>query len=418
MQMKSMKPIQPINNLVNTDQEPAKLRLLILGGSYLQIPAIIEAKAMGIEVAVLDYNANCPGRDLADRFYLESTYDLEAVLKCAREFDSDGIITLGTDWPMRSVAYASEALGLHSISYQTACRSTNKRDMIIALEAAGVNHPNFLYFDPSTQDISTFLNKISLPCVVKPTDSSGSRGVVLVRAVDALQSTIQYSGSFSSSGDVLIEQFMEGPEVSVEVIIQRGQPRVLAITDKTTSGSPQFVEIMHTQPSRLSDQDQRAIANLAVNACLALELDGGAAHVEIILTKNGPKIVEVGPRMGGDYIATHLVPLSTGINMTRLVIQEALNINFDIPAVVPGAACICYLETKNGILKEVTGLDAIKQDPEVVSAGIFIKPGTQVKELQSSMDRLGYIITKGTTAEEAYQANLVAQSKLSIVMEN
>lgn len=116
-------------------------RLLILGGSYLQLPAVLEAKSMDLITAVLDYDENCLCKNLADRFYLASTYDQEAVLQSAIDFKADGIITLCTDWPMRSVAYSSEKLGLESISYATACRSTHKLEMINQLEKKRSSSP-------------------------------------------------------------------------------------------------------------------------------------------------------------------------------------------------------------------------------------------------------------------------------------
>lgn len=394
-----------------------KLRLLILGGSHLQVPAIKEARAMGLLVGVLDFDPHCPGRSLSDRFFLESTYDEEAVLKSAREFKPHGIVTLGTDRPMRSVAYASAALGLPAISREAAIRSTDKHEMSKAFQQNGVDHPEFLYFEAGKGNIEEVVNRIPLPIIVKPLDSSGSRGVVLVREPEKLAEAMEYSASFSDKGDVLIQEFMEGPEVSVEIIILRGEPIVLAITDKTTTGFPHFVETMHTEPSGLPEGEQSAIRRLAVKACQALGLDRGTAHVEIIVTKAGPKIVEVGPRMGGDYITTHLVPLSTGINMTRLMIQDALGEEPELPKRHPAGACIRYLEQHPGVFKGVENLDEVRREPNVVEAGIFIKEGHEMKELLSSVDRLGYIITQGDTAEMAYQANLRAQRKLRINIE-
>lgn len=394
-----------------------KLRLLILGGSHLQVPAIREARIMGLEVGVLDQDPGCPGRGSSDRFFLASTYDEEAVLECAREFQPHGIVTLGTDRPMRSVAYACAALGLPSITHEAALRSTNKYDMIRAFQEGGVSHPDFLYFDPREEEMASILERIPLPVIIKPLDSSGSRGVILVRAREELAEAVGYSASFSGRGDVLVEEFMEGPEVSVEIIILRGEPVVLAITDKTTTGFPHFVETMHAQPSSLPETDQAAIRELAMRSCKAVGLDRGTAHVEIILTKTGPKIVEVGPRMGGDYITTHLVPLSSGINMTRLMIEDALDLDPQLPERKPAAACICYLEQHPGVFRGVENLEQVRQEPGIVEAGVFIEEGHEMKELLSSVDRLGYIISRGRTPEEAYQANLNARKKLRIIIE-
>ena len=393
-------------------------RLLILGGSYLQIPAILEARSLGITTAVLDYNPDCPGRDLADHFYLESTVDNQAVLECAVDFATDGIMTLGTDWPMRSVAYAAEALDLCSISFSSACRSTNKLEMIQRFHETGVAHPDFIFFDAATQTAEDLAGRIPYPCIIKPVDSSGSRGVVLLREPQFLKESLAYSANYSKSGQLIIEEFMVGPEVSVEVLIRDGEPQILTITDKVTTGFPHFVETMHTQPSRLSRADQMAINELARRACKELELKTGSAHVEIIVTADGPKIVEVGPRMGGDFISTHLVPLSTGINMTQLVLLASLGCSPSLPPRQPAGSCIRYVNRGPGRFLQAVNLDSVRTMPGVVDADLFIKPGCEVKDLHSSLDRLGYIITQGRTAREAEDLAIRADQALIIEMEH
>ena len=392
-------------------------RLLILGGSYLQIPAIVEAKRLGLSTAVLDYDDQCPGRALADQFYLQSTIDEEAVLFSARHFKADGIITLGTDWPMRSVAYASEAMQLPAIAYEAAGRSTNKIDMIKQLAKGRIAHPAFLFYNVLEQSLTDIIDHIPLPCIIKPVDASGSRGVVILNHWDDLSDAISYSAAQSKSGHLIIQEFMVGPEVSVEIMILDGQPHVLAITDKLTSGSPYFIETKHTQPSRLSPDQQQQIARLAQDSCRALDLTMGAAHVEIIYTATGPKIVEVGPRMGGDFIATHLVPLSTGSNMTQLVILQAIGLSPRLPETVDRGSCIQYIDRGRGIITGENNLPEILALPGIVQAGIYLLPGSRIGEVRSSADRLGYIIATSETADEADRLADEADRQLIVRLE-
>ncbi|PKK39917.1 Phosphoribosylglycinamide synthetase, ATP-grasp (A) domain protein [Clostridiaceae bacterium JG1575] len=400
-----------------TNSSTMEPRLLILGGSILQIPAILEARALGIPTAVLDYDPHCRGRYLADRFFLASTNNPEAVLACARSFQATGIMTLCTDWPMRSVAYASEALNLCSISYEAACVSTNKLDMIRALEKAGLSHPWYVLVNGRTPALE-MVRDLPLPCIIKPVDSSGSRGVVLIRSQEQWPQALAYSATFARTGEVLIEEFMEGPEVSVEILILSGEPHVLAITDKTTTGYPHFVETCHVQPSSLAPADQEAIRTLAKASCRALNLTTGAAHVEIILTKEGPKLVEVGPRMGGDFIATHLVPLSTGINMTELTIREALGEHPVLPESVPRAACIRYIHRGPGRYKRVQNLGEVQTLPGVLDVHINLPENHLIGELKSSHDRLGHIIVQAETAAQAWAWAQSADESLQIIMEH
>lgn len=386
-------------------------RLLILGGSQLQLPAIIEAKNLGLVTAVLDYNYNCPGRTLADKFYLESTNDEEAVYECAKDFKADGIITLGTDWPIRSVAYASEKLNLNSISYESACIATNKYKMRTVLSKSNLGHPKFFHFNPKVDILEDIIDDIPYPCIIKPVDSSGSRGVILLENESKLNESVEYSSKNSKSGEVMIEEYMIGPEVSVEIIILCGEPQVLSITDKTTTGFPYFVEIMHTEPSLLPELMQTEINKLAIESCRQLNLNTGAAHVEIIYTKDGPKIVEIGPRMGGDYITTHLVPLSTGINMTQLLILESLGLNPIIRDRKKAASCIKYIQSL-GTFNGIQNIDEIKEMKNVIDIQSLVELGTKVTQLKSSLDRIGYIITQGETVEEAVMHNEAAHKKI------
>lgn len=295
-------------------------RLLIIGASILQLPAILKAKELGLYVGVADYNPNAVGIPYADEFFNVSTIDEEGVYQAAKAFGADGIMTLATDMPMRSVAYACSKLGLTGISYETAVKATDKGEMIQAFEACGVEHP-WYYILSSADDVSRLNDRITYPCITKPTDNSGSRGVMLVNNREELENALAYSRENGRTGSVIVEEYMTGPEVSVEVMVLDGVPHILQVTDKLTTGAPHFVEMGHTQPSRLPERDLEKIRDLASRAVKSVGIANGPAHVEIILTGNGPKMVELGARMGGDCITTHLVPLSTGVDMIRATIE-------------------------------------------------------------------------------------------------
>ena len=179
--------------------------------------------------------------------------------------------------------------------------------MIKAFEACGVEHPWF-YILSCPEELDRVIDKIDFPCISKPTDNSGSRGVMLIHNESELREAVAYSSENGRSGGVIVEEYMRGPEVSVEIITLDGQPHVLNVTDKLTTGAPHFVEMGHSQPSRLGDENVAKISDLATRAVKAVGIENGPAHVEIILTENGPKMVELGARMGGDCITTHLVP--------------------------------------------------------------------------------------------------------------
>lgn len=375
-------------------------RLLVVGASILQLPAILKAKEMGHYVAVADYDPEAVGIPYADEYYNASTIDIDAITDIARVFKPDGIMTLATDMPMRSVAKASELLGLKSISFDTAVRATDKYEMIRAFNECGVPTP--WYFKIKTRgELLNIIEDLTFPCIMKPTDNAGSHGVVLVHNVDELMKNYEYSRNNSRNGCVIIEEYLKGDEVSVEVMVVNGNVHILQITDKITTGSPHFVEMGHTEPSRMSDNIQRQIKIVAENAVRAVCIDNGPSHVEMMVTERGPVMIELGARMGGDNITTHLVPLSTGIDMTEATINVALGGKPDlIPKYKKGSA-IRYIEAPVGKIKSITGIGLAKSIPGVIQVSLTKNTGDYSTEISCSNDRIGFIISQGNDADEA-----------------
>lgn len=170
-----------------------------------------------------------------------------------------------------------------------------------------------------------------------------------------------YSRDFSRSGQLIIEEYMNGPEVSVETFSLNGKVHIIAITDKITTGAPYFVEMGHSQPSKLDIDLQEEICKVAIAAVLALKIYDGPSHVEIIVTPSGPKIVELGARLGGDNITTSLVPLSTGVNLVKACLQTAIGEIPDINKKFNRAAIIKYIEPPMGKITSIIGIEEISE---------------------------------------------------------
>lgn len=375
-------------------------KLLIIGASILQLPAIKKAKEMGYYVGVIDYDPNAIGIPFADEYFNVSTIDIEGVTKTAQKFNPDGIMTLATDMPMRSIAAACESLGLSGISFETAVKSTDKGEMIKCFEENGVEHP--WYFILSAPDaLDDVKERITFPCITKPTDNSGSRGVMLIHSEQELREAVGYSSENGRSGAVIVEEYMQGPEVSVEVITIDGEPHVLQVTDKLTTGAPHFVEMGHSQPSRLAEDDLKKIRDLASRAVKAVGIKNGPAHVEIILTENGPKMVELGARMGGDCITTHLVPLSTGIDMIEATIKIACGEKPDIEPKFEKGSAIRFLDAPCGTITAIEGAEQAAKLEGVREISFTKGVGDTVGEIGSSTDRVGFVIAQSDTAEDS-----------------
>lgn len=375
-------------------------KILILGAGKLQVPAILEAKNMGLRVIVFDYDKNAPGSKLADEFYEISTIDINKALEKSKEVRPDAVMTLATDMPLRTVAAIADELHLNAISIETAFSTTNKAIMRQKLKEDFVPIPNYFKVTERKMfnDCVNFFkgNKF----IVKPADNSGSRGVYLCDASTDTNEVFDYSMSHSRSGEIVIEEYMTGREVSVETFAVNGHINIIAITDKVTTGPPYFVELQHTQPSSLSNDIQNSIKEVAVAANKALKIENGPSHVEIIVTDEGPKVVELGARLGGDNISTSLVPLSTGVNLVKASINLALNRKPDLLKKYTRAATIQYLNYTSGTIVSINGERSISKMQGVYEFTISKHINDTIPEIKNSNDRIGYFICEAATHDE------------------
>jgi biotin carboxylase len=378
-------------------------KILIIGAGTLQVPAIIEAKKMGYYVATFDLDNNAPGFKLADESYVISTIDIEAAVSKAREIRPDGVMTLASDMPLRTVAAIAKELSLKAISEETAYFATNKARMREKLQENGVPIPKFYIAD----DLTTFEKSVGEfkgeRFIVKPADNSGSRGVHLCDDITDIYNIYKYSKRYSRSGEVLIEEYMEGQEVSVETFAINGNVYVIAITDKLTTKAPYFVEMGHSQPSRFDIINQDKISNIAIQSVKALGIMNGPSHVEVMVTRDGPKIVELGARLGGDNITTHLVPISTGVNLVESTIKQALGEVPNITRTQQGAAVIRYFQSPVGKIISINGIEETKKVFGVKEINLIKDVGDFIQEVQNSTDRIGFIICGGANLEEVIE---------------
>lgn len=377
-------------------------KILIIGASLLQLPAILKAKEMGFYVGVVDYNPDAVGIKYADEFFNVSTIDTEGILETAKSFQPKGIMTLATDMPMCAIASVTRELNLPGISVESALKATDKGEMIQAFKEHGVDIPWF-YIVKNLDKLEAISENITFPCIVKPVDNAGSRGVILVNDSTELNNAYKYSKTHSRNGTVIIEEFMTGNEVSVETMAINGEIHILAITDKITTGPPHFVEMGHSQPSQLPEAVLQKVKNLTVKAMQALCINNGPAHVEIMITPSGPKMIELGARMGGDCITSHLVPLSTGIDMVKATIELAVGETPDLTPKFNKGSAIRYFNVKPGIIQKITVMEEVEKIPGIKEIVFTKGVGETATQIQSSTDRLGYVVAQGETEELSVQ---------------
>ena len=358
-------------------------KLAIIGASYLQLPLVKKAKEMGLHTFCFAWEDGAICKNDADEFYPISIVEKERILGICHERRIDGVCTIASDVAAPTVAYIAEKMGLVGNSYEVAVRANNKFLMRNAFSKAGVPCPKY--------QIVTSLDEIminySFPIIVKPTDRSGSLGVTKVERKEDLEVAVKNALNYSFKHEAIVEEFIEGREISVEFISYHGKHYPLQITDKVTTGAPHFVELEHHQPADFTKEQYVRIYDLTKKALDALGVTNGASHSEYKITTDGRVyVMEIGARMGGDFIGSDLVKLSTGYDYLKGVIDVALG-KFEEPVFGEsnhaGVYFLCE-ETKRL-------LDIVKEAnlPQIVRAEITDEV---LRPVTCSADRSGYLI--------------------------
>lgn len=395
-------------------------KLMILGASILQLPAIEKARELGLETIVVDMNPKAIGFDVEGvQKEIISTIDIPAILEAAKRHKIDGIITIATDIPMRAVAAVATEMNLIGISADTALKATNKAEMRKALQAGSVPIPKFFKVSNKREYLDA-VKQFNIPFIVKPADSSGSRGIFeVIDITDAklIDEAYDYCHPYSRDGSVVVEEYMSGPEVSVETLSMDGICHVIQITDKLTTGAPHYVEMGHSQPTRLGEEIAEKICEVAKAANKAIGIMNGPSHTEIIVTNEGPKIVELGARLGGDNINTHLVPLSTGVNIVECCIKIALGEKPDIEPKWNKGSAIRYFKQHAGVIKSIDGIEKAEKLNGVRQISIVHGVGEIITDVIDSGSRIGFIIAQDVDAEAAIKDCTEVLEQIDVMIE-
>lgn len=356
-------------------------KILILGAGIMQIPIIKKVKSLGYTPVVLDYAVDAPGFKYSDNNHIVSTLDYEGVLRVAIEEEISGILTT-SDAPVRIVSKVARKLGLNAMSVESADICTNKLKQRIILKENGIGCPTFDIVDKNIN----FANYSDFPYIVKPVDSSASRGVSVALNTDDLRRSIEYAIGFSQSGNVLVEQFVGGREFSVETYTQHNKTTIVAITEKHLLDNGYFVENTHIEPADVTKEEEELIKEEVSKVIAAIGLDNAPSHTEVKLWHGKIYIIEIACRLGGDYITSDLVPLSTGIDMSENLVRVSVGEEIDVAQKENRYAAVQFINNMN--YEKCRSYIETNRDKIV---RYEIKPYSD-KVVKNSLDRLGYII--------------------------
>ena len=340
-----------------------KKKLVIIGANDFQNQLILKAKELGYETHVFAWQDGSIGEKTADCFYPISIIEKDQILEKCKEINPVGVCSIASDLASITVNYVAEKLNLPCNPTSITEQCTNKYEMRKRFKLMGVKTPGFkkVTENESTWDISD----LKFPLIVKPTDRSGSRGITKITSNEELEKAIKYATKDSFEKSAIIEEYIEGNEYSCECISYNGKHYFLAFTKKYTTGAPNFIETGHEEPSDIPLNRQDEIRNNIFKALDALSIKNGASHTEFKFDeKNDFGIIEIGARMGGDYIGSDLVRISTGYDFVKMVIDVAVGKEPDFTKVCEPKRAIAKFVFNENDLEEMN--NTIKNHPEEI----------------------------------------------------
>ena len=382
-------------------------RLLVLGAGPAQLGLLAAARARGVHVVAVDRDPAALGFGYADRRVLISAEDEPAIDRLAQAVSIDGVIAPGIDWPVAIAARVAERHGLpHPVDPVAAGLANSKLRQRERFAERGIPQPRWkVVGEPD--------DELGFPCVVKAPDRQGQKGLAVVRERSELAGAVEMARAASRGGLCLIEELVDGPEVTVNAFSVDGEFHPLTVTDRLTAEPPAFgVALAHVWPSEAAGDEVVAVAGAAAEA---LGIRSGPTYTQIRIGPDGPRVMELAARLGGGHDA-ELCRAALGVDLNGLALAAALGDEIDPAALEPaeraGGACTRFLIGPPGELGEVTGVEEALELDGVVDVRVYREPGFVLVPLRRGADRAGAVLTVGAKREEALEragraANLI-----------
>jgi biotin carboxylase len=381
---------------VEGHEAPEGKALLVLGAGPAQLGLLAAARERGLHVIAVDRDPRAPGFAYADRRALLSTEDAAAVERLARSERVAGVIAPGTDWPVGVAARVAGHLRLpHPLSPASAALAVSKLRQRERFDEAGVPQPRWRALGRG--DSTTGL---SVPAVVKAPDRQGQRGLTVVTRGMALADAVARAQKASRTGVALVEELVEGPEVTVNAFSVDGAFHPLTVTDRETAPPPAFgVALAHVWPSRHADERAVEAARLAAEA---LGIENGPTYTQIRLGWDGPRVIELAARLGGGHDA-ELCRAALGVDLNALAIAAALGEPVEAPRPEPqvGGAVTRFLVPPEGRLAATHGEEEARAAEGVVDVRLYRSPGHEFGPFRTGSDRAGAVLAVGESARHA-----------------
>lgn len=367
--------------------------VLIFGVGPLQKSIIERAKLMGLYTVGIDPAEDATCRNEVDAFEVVGGQDYEGTCEVVERYGIDAIVTAATDKPLVMMARVAQKYHFPFYGVDTAQWSTDKYQMKQRFIAGGVPCAKGRLVK-SVEEVDDF----EYPVIVKPRDNSGSRGVKLCHCKEELRISMDEALEVSRLDSVLVEEFIGGPEYSIESLHHEGKNEVVQFTEKETTEFPYNVELGHRQPAILSEAQKGDIKDVINRIATCLQYENCPSHTELKINKRGIFVIETSPRLGGDYITSTLTPLSTGINLEDQLLHIALG---EISNIGTGqevaSSGVCFISLPTGVITDIdSSIDAVTTWPSVCNFEFKLHVGDSIPPITSSLNRYGHFIVSAT----------------------
>ena len=396
-------------------------KILILGAGIYQVPLIKVAKKLGIYTIVASIQGNYPGFELADKVYYENTTDHRKILSIARREQVDGIVTAGTDVAVITIGKVCDTLGLRGLSAEAAELATDKLLMKQCYEKHGVRSAKFRKVSFDDEHYANIISDLNLPVMFKSVDSSGSRGIVKVNTPEEFASARDIVLENTRSDYFIVEEYIEGEEFGAQAFVQDGKLEFILPHGDYVFNGDTGVPIGHfapydLDPAIIEDSRQQLIA-----ATRAMQLNNCAINADFILKDGQTYVLELGGRSGATCLA-ELVSIYYGFDyyekIIRVAIGEKVDFGVDVNSTEQDGvanASMLLMSDKDGVIKSQTNSNA--EHPDIVEIQFDYKPGDPVHAFRVGPHRIGHVITKGKSLDDAVELLHKALDNISIEVE-
>ena len=376
-------------------------KILIIGAGFLQSYVIRKAKEMGYITLAVDANEKALGFAYADEHAVINIVDEEACLAYAKDKQIDGVLTAATDYGVLTAAYIAEQMGLPGLRYESAKRIKNKYLVRKCLYENKIDDTEQAYLVDASTDVEALKEILRYPVMVKPCDGSGSRGANRVDEPCALAKACCVACDASLTHRAEIETFIVGQEYGVESLVVEGEVHVLGVMKKAMTAPPYYAELGHQIPSGLSLELEERVKECVKKAITALDLNFGSVNMDLLVTDTGKiYIVDIGARMGGNLIGSHIIPIGTGVDYMANMIRNAVGDAVDLsPVQLPQPIATRLLALSPGKVELLPDIEEIAKKQNVLIEH-HLRVGDAINTYRTNLDGCGYIVATGNNAEK------------------